>query len=355
MQHSKIKKVLIANRGLVVARIARTLKNLNIDYFAPKESLQSFLDIEKMISIAKKQNCDALHPGWGFLSENFEFAQRCEEENLNFIGPSAENIKLMGSKDQAKAVAKKIKVPTATSLLEGGKDFLKACESLNFPIIFKPVAGGGGKGMLHVNSVKELKSAYEEAKRVAKSSFGDDQLMVEELIYPARHVEVQIVADEHGNISHLFERDCTIQRRHQKVIEESPSPFISDKQRQAILSDAVKLAQAIHYQNVGTVEFLLDEQGQHYFMEMNTRLQVEHGVTELRTGQDLVELQMKIAQGEKVQLNVQVKNNHAMQVRVYSEYPYEGFLPSIGKISLLKWPQDDVRIEQDLKKRGPCG
>lgn len=360
-----IQRLLIANRGEIACRIIRTAKAMGIETVAVHSQAdaqalhlelahtavnlggntpeESYLQIEKIIAAAKSTNADAIHPGYGFLAENADFARAVEAAGLIFIGPSASAIEAMGSKSAAKSLMERAGVP----LVPGyhGQDqslerFQQAAESIGYPVLLKASAGGGGRGMQVVESQAELAEAFDSAKREAKAAFGNDHMLLEKYVLQPRHVEVQIVADTHGNYIYLAERDCSIQRRHQKVVEEAPAPGIDPALRQAMGEAAVRAAQAVNYVNAGTVEFLLDSSGEFYFMEMNTRLQVEHPVTELITNTDLVAWQIAIAQGGTLPLcQDQVTfHGHAMEVRLYAEDPDNDFLPAAGQLSLYREP-----------------
>ena len=360
-----IQKVLIANRGEIALRIIKTCQKLFIktvavfseaDKYSPHVNLadeavyignspaaESYLNIDSIIQTALKTKADAIHPGYGFLSENAAFAKKCEEIGLIFIGPTSEAIHLMGSKSQAKKIMQEHDVPLVPGYYGTNQDidFLQdEANKIGFPLLIKASAGGGGKGMRIVRSEDQVKRAIEDAKREAYSSFGDDQVLLEKYFESVRHIEFQIFGDNYDNVIHLFERECSIQRRHQKIIEETPSPFLSDELRQKMGEDAIKAGKAIHYNNAGTVEFVVDEQGHYYFLEVNTRLQVEHPVTECITGLDLVQLQIEIADGKRIdeQLSYLIPKGHALEARLYAEDPENNFLPSIGKISLWKSP-----------------
>lgn len=358
-------KVLIANRGEIASRIIRTCKRLNIltvavyseadiDSLHVKEAdeafcigkppvAQSYLDIEKILSIAKEAKVEAIHPGYGLLSENPQFAKRCEEEGITFIGPTAEVIAAMGSKLAARQAMKLANVPITPGVdepIEKAEDAAVIAAEIGYPVMLKASAGGGGIGMQLVEDELQLIKAFDGNKKRAESFFGDGTMYIEKYIANPHHVEVQIIGDSFGHIVPLFERECSIQRRNQKVIEEAPSPFISQSTREKMLEAAVLAAKSIHYTNVGTIEFLVDEQQNYYFLEMNTRLQVEHPVTEEITGLDLVEEQLKIAAGLPLSFTKdQVrKNGHAIEVRIYAENPVT-FFPSPGKITALELPQ----------------
>lgn len=358
------KKILIANRGEIAVRIIRACRSLGIPTVAvysdadrnsmhvalsdeayriggPKPS-ESYLKKEKVIEIAKRSGADAIHPGFGFLSENDSFAEMCENEGIVFIGPSAESIRLMGDKITARKIASEADVPLVPGS-EGAVTDVEAnmlAEKLGFPLMVKASAGGGGKGMRTVRTKEEFKSALRMAKSEALSSFGDDSVFIERFIEKPRHIEIQILADSHGNTLHLFERECSIQRRHQKVIEEAPSGFVSEKTRKKMGETAIRIAKAVNYRGAGTVEFIMDQDENFYFLEMNTRIQVEHPVTEMITGIDIVKWMIKIACGHKLpfkQKKLSI-NGHSIQCRVYAEDPETNFMPSPGKIEYVRAP-----------------
>src|SRR6058998_2851474 len=359
------KKILIANRGEIAVRVIRACHELGIKAVAiysdvDRASLhvlkadeahhigaaaasESYLDIRKIIDVAKRTGAQAIHPGYGFLSENAKFAQTCAEAGVKFIGPNAAAMELMGSKTRARQQMEKAGVPYVPGTSRGLESFGQAervAEEIGYPLMLKAAAGGGGKGMRLVRSREELKPALESAKSEALRAFGDSEVYVEKLIANPRHIEVQVLADEHGNVVHLGERECSIQRRHQKVLEEAPSPVVDEKMRQRMGEVAVHVSKAAGYTNAGTVEFLVDEARKFYFLEMNTRLQVEHPVTELVTGLDLVHLQILIAAGAKLpftQSDLQLRG-HAIEVRIYAEDPDNNFFPSPGKITRLLLP-----------------
>ena len=359
------KKILIANRGEIAVRVIRACHELGIKAVAvysevDRASLhvlkadeahhigaaaasESYLDIRKIIDVAKRTGAQAIHPGYGFLSENAKFAQTCAEAGVKFIGPNAAAMELMGSKTRARQQMEKAGVPCVPGTSRGLESFGQAervAEEIGYPLMLKAAAGGGGKGMRLVRSREELKPALESAKSEALRAFGDSEVYVEKLIANPRHIEVQVLADEHGNVVHLGERECSIQRRHQKVLEEAPSPVVDEKMRQRMGEVAVHVSKAAGYTNAGTVEFLVDEARKFYFLEMNTRLQVEHPVTELVTGLDLVHLQIRIAAGEKLpfaQEDVHIRG-YAIECRIYAEDPDNNYFPSPGKISLLLTP-----------------
>ncbi|EJG0784985.1 acetyl/propionyl/methylcrotonyl-CoA carboxylase subunit alpha [Vibrio parahaemolyticus] len=365
------KRILIANRGEIACRIIKTAKSMAIEtvavyseadrsslhvkeadfaeFIGPAPASESYLDIDAIIGAAKKWQADAIHPGYGFLSENPKLAKACSENGIVFIGPSTSAIEAMGSKSQAKAIMSEANVP----LVPGyhGTDnsvehLLAEAEKIGYPVMLKATQGGGGKGMRVVNSAAELPLAIDGAQREALSSFGDKQLLVEKCILQPRHVEIQVFADQHGNCVYLSDRDCSIQRRHQKVVEEAPAPGLSDELRKQMGEAAVQAAQAIDYVGAGTVEFLLDSRGQFYFMEMNTRLQVEHPVTELITGVDLVEWQFKVAAGEHLPISQSeiTHNGHSIELRIYAEDADNDFMPSTGCIDYLQEPISDNNV-----------
>src|SRR5437870_6455810 len=359
------KKILIANRGEIAVRVIRACHELGIKAVAiysdvDRASLhvlkadeahhigaaaasESYLNIEKVIDVAKRSGVQAIHPGYGFLSENAKFAHACAEAGVKFIGPNAAAMELMGSKTRARQQMEKAGVPCVPGTSRGLESFGQAervAEEIGYPLMLKAAAGGGGKGMRLVRSREELKPALESAKSEALRAFGDSEVYVEKLIANPRHIEVQVLADEHGNVVHLGERECSIQRRHQKVLEEAPSPVVDEKMRQRMGEVAVHVSKAAGYTNAGTVEFLVDQARRFYFLEMNTRLQVEHPVTEMVTGLDLVKHQILIAAGEKLTLQQDdiVMRGAAIECRVYAEDPWNNFFPSPGKITMLRTP-----------------
>ncbi|HZG59971.1 MAG TPA: acetyl-CoA carboxylase biotin carboxylase subunit [Anoxybacillus sp.] len=365
-------KVLIANRGEIAVRVIRTCKKLGIQTVAvyseaDAESLhvkladeayligkprvhESYLNIEKIIEVAKETKAEAIHPGYGLLSENPAFARRCEEEGIVFIGPKADVIARMGSKIESRKTMVEAGVPVVPGIsfpLADVEEAAKTALEIGYPIMLKASAGGGGIGMQVVHNEEELRKAFEGNQKRAASFFGDGAMYMEKYIENPRHIEIQILADQHGNYLYLWERECSIQRRHQKVIEEAPSPFLDEQTRQKMGETAVKAAKHIGYTNAGTIEFLVDEQKNFYFLEMNTRLQVEHPVTEEITGLDLVEEQLRVAAGEKLlYTQEQIKRDgHAIEVRIYAEDP-KTFFPSPGKITAFETPNGEhVRNE----------
>lgn len=368
---SYFKKILIANRGEIARRIIRTCNRLGIETVAiyseadadapfvneateavcigENQASKSYLDIEKVIQVAKETKVDAIHPGYGFLSENPLFVKRCEEEAIVFIGPTAEVMKLMGSKliSRAKMFEAGIPVvPGSEKSLDSVEDALSVAQELGYPLMLKASAGGGGIGMKLVHNDKELETTFSATKTQAKNFFGDETVFIEKFITAPRHIEVQIAADEHGNLVHLFERECSVQRRHQKVIEEGPSPFLDDELRQKLLEAALLGVKYIGYTNLGTMEFIFDENKNFYFLEMNTRLQVEHPVTEEITGLDLVEWQLLIAAKGTLPLKQDAIANkgHAIECRIYAEDP-NTYFPSPGTIHQLSLPKQDARFD----------
>jgi acetyl-CoA carboxylase biotin carboxylase subunit len=357
MQFSKI---LIANRGEIALRILHSCEELGISTVAvhstidrqalhvqlanervcigPPPSNKSYLNIPNIISAALTRNATAIHPGYGFLAENASFAEICADHQITFIGPSPEAIRAMGDKSTAKKTMQKAGVPTVPGswgLLSSEKEALAIAEEIGYPVIIKATAGGGGRGMRLVREESEFSRMFQAAQGEADAAFGNPGVYLEKFVERPRHIEFQILADSYGNVIHLGERDCSIQRRHQKLLEEGPSPFLNPKLRQKMGEAAVKAAKSINYVGAGTVEFLVDNQGKFYFMEMNTRIQVEHPVTEMITGLDLITEQIRIAQGEKLQLtqNQVVLRGHAIECRINAEDPDQNFRPHPGKIS----------------------
>lgn len=359
------KKILIANRGEIAVRVIRACREMGIQsvavysdvdraslhvrkadeayHLGPAVAAESYLNIPKILAAAKKSGAEAVHPGYGFLSENPHFAHACAEAGIKFIGPTAAAMEMMGSKTRARQNMDKAGVPFVPGTargLESADEAKRVAEKIGYPVMLKAAAGGGGKGMRLVQTPEELKSALESAQSEAQRAFGDDEVYLEKAIINPRHIEMQVLADEHGNTVYLGERECSIQRRHQKVLEESPSPIVDPEMRQRMGEVAVRVAQAAGYTNAGTIEFLVDQNKNFYFLEMNTRLQVEHPVTELTTGLDLVHLQIRIAAGENLpfkQEDVRLRG-HAIECRIYAEDPDNNFFPSPGKITLLLLP-----------------
>jgi 3-methylcrotonyl-CoA carboxylase alpha subunit len=365
-------KVLIANRGEIACRVIRTARRLGIRtvavYADPDRDalhvrqadealrIEGYLDIDAILAAAKKSGAQAIHPGYGFLSENEDFAAACEKAGVVFIGPGAQAIAAMGDKAAAKRLMEKAAVPLVPGYHGENQDaaFLaKEAARIGFPVLIKPSAGGGGKGMRIVVDKESFPSALEGSKREAKSSFGDERVLIERYLQRPRHIEIQVFGDNHGNVVHLFERDCSVQRRHQKVLEEAPAPGMTAARRNEMGQAAVAAAKAIKYSGAGTVEFIAEPDGRFYFMEMNTRLQVEHPVTEMITGLDLVEWQLRVASGERIPLKQEQLEfrGHAIEARIYAEDPDRDFLPATGKLVHLAWPaaSADVRIDTGVE------
>ena len=369
-------KILIANRGEIAIRIIRACKEMNIRTVAvyseidkdalhtkladeaicigPANATKSYLNIKNIIEAAYITKADSIHPGFGFLSENAHFAKICEESNIKFIGPKAEVIDLLGNKSNAKEIMKKNGVPVipgSDGSIKGIKEAKKIAEQIGYPVMIKAAAGGGGKGIRIAHNSIELENNYNIVKQEAKNAFNDDEIYIEKFVQNPRHVEIQILADEHGNIIHLGERDCSIQRNNQKIIEETPSTAIDDKLRNKMGEAAVKAAKAVGYTSCGTVEFLVDKDKNFYFMEMNTRIQVEHPITEMRTGLDIVKRQIKIAAGEELdikQKDVTFKG-HSIECRINAENPAKKFMPCPGKITGLNLPGGHgVRVDTSI-------
>jgi acetyl-CoA carboxylase biotin carboxylase subunit len=365
VSESGFKKILIANRGEIAVRIIRACRELGISTVAvyseadrralhvrladearcvgEAASRESYLRIDKILAVARETGSDAIHPGYGFLAENAAFARACEDGGVVFIGPRSETISLMGEKTSARRVAVEAGVPVVPGTMEPVADLVtirSEAERIGFPIMLKAAAGGGGKGLRFVATPEELEQALARAKGEALSAFGDDSVYLEKAILRPRHIEIQVLADHFGGVVHLFERECSIQRRHQKIIEESPSAFVTPELRARMGELAVALAKRAGYRNAGTLEFLVDQDRNPYFLEMNTRLQVEHPVTEMVTGEDLVKLQIRIAEGHHLPFRQEdlSQRGHAIECRVYAEDPEQGFLPSPGLIRGLKVP-----------------
>lgn len=368
------KKILIANRGEIALRIIRTCKELGIQTVAvysaadkeslhvrfadeavcigPASSSQSYLQIPNIMAAAEITNADAIHPGYGFLAENAEFADICAEYDIKFIGPTSEMIQKMGDKITAKQTMIEAGVPVvpgSDGLIESTKEGIKLAKKIGYPVIIKATAGGGGKGIRVVWSDEEFETEFDKAKIEAKSAFTNDGIYVEKFVEEPRHIEIQVAGDQYGNVSHLSERDCSIQRRMQKLVEESPSPFMDDKLRKKMGEAAVKAAKAINYESLGTVEFLVDKHRNFYFMEMNTRIQVEHPVTEEVIDYDLVKEQIKIAAGKKISGKNFIPQLHAIECRINAEDPFKDFQPSPGKITYLHTPKGHgVRVDTHI-------
>jgi acetyl-CoA carboxylase, biotin carboxylase subunit len=368
-----IRKVLIANRGEIAVRIIRACKELGIKTVAiyseadkdamhaqladeaicvgkPK-SKDSYLNESNIISAAVITQCNAIHPGFGFLSENAEFASICEECNIKFIGPNSDTIGIMGDKSRAREIMRNADVPIipgSNGIVKSLDDAYSEAEKIGYPVMIKAALGGGGKGIRIVHCKDELENAYFTAKTEAKVNFGDDTIYIEKFIENPRHIEFQILGDEYGNIVHLGERDCTVQRRNQKVLEEAPSTILSENLRSEMGKAAINAARAVNYVNAGTIEFLVDKYGHFYFMEMNTRIQVEHPITEMVTSIDIVKEQIKIANGERLEFSqedIKIKG-HAIECRINAENPSKGFIPSPGRIEFLNLPGGNgIRVD----------
>lgn len=368
------KKILIANRGEIALRIIRTCKEMGIKTVAvystadkdslhvrfadeavcigPPPSKDSYLSIQNIISAAEITNADAIHPGYGFLSENAEFSRICEAYKIKFIGASADQINQMGDKATAKDTMKKAGVPVipgSEGLLSSVDEGITLAESIGYPVIIKATAGGGGRGMRVIKNSGEFQKHWDDAKKESGAAFGNDGLYLEKFIEEPRHIEIQIVGDQYGNVSHLSERDCSIQRRHQKLIEETPSPIVTNELRDQMGEAAVAGAKAIQYEGAGTIEFLVDKYGKFYFMEMNTRIQVEHPITEEVTGFDLIKEQIKVAAGEKVSGKNYYPQSYSMECRINAEDAKNGFRPSPGVIKQINLPGGHgVRVDSHV-------
>jgi len=376
-----MQKILVANRGEIALRILRTIRKMGISsvavyseadrnsphvFFADEAvclgappSAQSYLDGDKIIAFAKALGVDGIHPGYGFLSENAEFVQKVEDAGIIFIGPGPEAMRIMGSKLAAKECVKHYDIPMVPGIDKAIEDISIAKETakqIGYPILIKASAGGGGKGMRIVEKEADFEEQMDRAVSEARSSFGDGAVFIEKYVTSPRHVEIQVLADKHGNVVHLFERECSIQRRHQKVVEESPSSILSPELRKKMGEAAVMVARSCNYTSTGTVEFLMDDKLNFYFLEMNTRLQVEHPVTEMITGIDLVEEQIKIARGEKLGFTQDdlAINGHAVELRVYAEDPLNNFLPSIGTLTQYVRPEGEgIRVDDGYEEGMP--
>lgn len=367
-------KILVANRGEIAVRIIRACREMGIQTVAvyseadedalhmqladeavcvgPAKASDSYLNMHNILSAAVITGAQAIHPGFGFLSENSTFAAMCEEVNITFIGPDKETIDKLGNKANAREMMRQANVPIvpgSDGFLESEEEVLQVAADIGYPVIVKAVAGGGGKGMRIVESEDQLLAAYNNAKQEAQAAFGDGRMYMEKIISPAKHIEVQLLGDNFGKVVHLGERDCSLQRNHQKILEEAPSAILTEDQQKEIGEAAVRAAQSIGYKNAGTVEFLLDEEGKFYFMEMNTRIQVEHPVTEMVTGIDIVQEQLRIADGQPLsfsQEDVQLKG-HAIECRINAENPSFNFAPSPGTIDYLNLPSGGVGLRVD--------
>ncbi|MHB8131134.1 MAG: acetyl-CoA carboxylase biotin carboxylase subunit [Mobilitalea sp.] len=370
------KKILIANRGEIAVRIIRACKEMGIDTVAvysdvdkealhvmladeavcigPAKSKDSYLNMQNIISATVLTGATAIHPGFGFLSENSSFARMCEDCNITFIGPKADTIDLLGNKSRARDTMQKAGVsvvPGSDGEIETVKDAIELAEHIGYPVMIKASAGGGGKGMRAVFKAEDLENLYNAAKAESKAAFADDKVYIEKLIINPKHIEFQILADSHGNVVHLGERDCSVQRRNQKMMEESPSPVMTPELRFEMGTAAVKAAKATGYINAGTIEFLLDKQGNYYFMEMNTRIQVEHPVTEMVTGIDMIKAQIKIANGEEMpyrQEDIEFRG-HAIECRINAEDPTKNFMPCPGRVENVLFPGGfGIRVDSAL-------
>lgn len=375
----QIKRVLIANRGEIAVRVAQSLQQMGkvaIAVYSDPDAgalhtqvcdeayalggstpLESYLQAEKILALGKEHQVDAIHPGYGFLSENAGFARRCQQEGIVFIGPSPEVIEAMGDKIRAKATMKAAQVPMVPSFDPpdgtSKQQLIEAAQSVGFPLLVKAAAGGGGKGMRRVESLQDLPEALDMACGEARKAFGDDRVFLERYISKPRHVEIQIFGDSHGNVVYLGERECSIQRRYQKIVEESPSPAVTPQLRQQMGEAAVRGAKAMGYSNAGTVEFLLDDEGQFYFLEVNTRLQVEHPVTEMVYGYDLVKAQLEVAEGKPLPFRQEqlLPRGWALEVRLYAEDPNAGFLPAVGRLEVFRCPSaPGVRLDTGFQQ-----
>lgn len=371
-------KILVANRGEIAMRVMRTAKKMGIKTVAvystadrnalhvkfadeavcigEAASSESYLRGDKIIEVAKELGVDGIHPGYGFLSENADFSEAVEKAGINFIGPRPHAIRVMGSKLAAKETVKEYNIPMVPGIDEAITDVNKAhqiAREIGFPILIKASAGGGGKGMRVVEKEEDLEEQMKRAISEATSAFGDGSVFIEKYVTSPRHIEIQIMADKHGNVVHLFERECSVQRRHQKVVEEAPSSVLTPEIRKAMGEAAVNVAKSCDYVGAGTVEFLLDADHNFYFLEMNTRLQVEHPVTELITGKDLVELQIQVARGEEIpfkQDDLEIKG-HALELRVYAEDPLNNFLPSVGNLETYQLPKgENIRVDNGFEQ-----
>jgi acetyl/propionyl-CoA carboxylase alpha subunit len=371
-----IQSILIANRGEIALRVIRTARAMGLRTVAvysdadtasphvraadvavrlgPAPATESYLNVPAILAAAREAGADAVHPGYGFLSENAGFAEACREAGLSFIGPPAEVISALGRKDAARELAEQADVPVLRSYPQRSVNGTEHVADV-FPVLVKAASGGGGKGMRIVRSAEELPEALVSAEREAQAAFGDGTVLVERYLEHGRHIEVQILADGHGNVVHLGERDCSVQRRHQKVVEESPAPTISAELRERLLDAAVRLCRKVGYVNAGTVEFIVSGE-EFFFLEVNTRLQVEHSVTELVTGLDLVELQIRVARGERLPHLSARPDGHAVEVRVYAEDAAHGFLPQAGNAEAVRWPRnasvDTLRVDTALRSGG---
>ena len=374
------RRLLVANRGEIAIRVIRACRELGISPIAvhsdadagalhvraadrserigPPPATESYLSIPAVIDAARRSGAEAVHPGYGFLSENAAFARAVEEAGLVFVGPPPTALEALGNKLAARRSAADAGVPIVPGTTVALEEDMAGVEAIGFPVMLKAAAGGGGRGMRRVDVAGELADALAAARREAASAFGDPTIYVERVVQPARHVEVQLLGDRHGGLAVLGERDCSVQRRHQKLVEESPSPAVDPAIREALFESARRVAATVDFHNAATVEFLLDGDGNHYFLEMNTRLQVEHGVTELVTGLDLVAWQLRVAAGDRLPAAVldAPRNGHAIEVRIYAEDPYDGFRPTSGRIGAWRMPEGpgvrvDAGVEEDTDLR----
>ncbi|MFH5884442.1 acetyl-CoA carboxylase biotin carboxylase subunit [Halalkalibaculum sp. DA3122] len=375
---TKIKKVLVANRGEIALRVIRTCRDMGIEtvavysdpdantphvlhadesvHIGPAASSESYLVFDKIIDAARQTGADAIHPGYGFLSENGDFAERCRKENLIFIGPGADSIRLMGDKMAARELMSRAEVPYPPGTKEALRDpeeAEKIAEEIGYPVLVKAAAGGGGKGMRIIREKSGFRSGIKAARSEARNAFGDDRVYIEKYLVEPRHVEFQIIADEQGNVLHVYDRECSIQRRHQKVIEEAPCAILTPELRAEMAEAAIAAARACDYVGAGTIEFLVDRDRNFYFLEMNTRLQVEHPVTELTTGLDLVELQIRVAEGETLPIKQEdiTQQGHAIECRIYAEDPCDNFLPSTGRLTKHRIPSGHgIRVDAGVEE-----
>lgn len=372
---SRFNKILIANRGEIAVRIMKSANKLGIQTVAiysevdsdalhvkkadeaycigRRELSETYLNIEKIINIAIKSGCEAIHPGYGFLAENSAFVMACDKAGIVFIGPHEKAIRLMGNKIESREFVRKLGIPMTQGITGTPDELLKNARSIPLPILVKAAAGGGGKGMRIVRDYNELEEVLESTSREAKNYFGDETVFIEKYVEEPRHIEFQILGDNHGNVVHLFERECTIQRRYQKIIEESPSPTLTPEIRKKMGDAAVKISKEVDYNSAGTVEFLVDKNLDFYFLEMNTRIQVEHPVTEMVTGIDLVEEQILVAEGNPLRLKQDElsQNGHAIECRIYAEDPSNNFMPSPGKMTFYHKPEgENIRVDAGIEK-----